>query len=122
MITHSNEKISQKLKGMVKWLEWMSIAANKWYLGVLIDNRLNLNNHIKKLSEKCLKKLNVLKCLSYKNWALCTNQQLTEKLSDIQYQTLKIISKERGQVSNTFLHDFFSIQTFDQRLHELSSK
>ena len=122
MITHSNEKISQKLKGMVKWLEWMSIAANKWYLGVLIDNRLNLNNHIKKLSEKCLKKLNVLKCLSYKNWALCTNQQLTEKLSGIQYQTLKIISKERGQVSNTFLHDFFSIQTFDQRLHELSSK
>ena len=71
---------------------------------MLIDNHLNLNNHIKKLSEKCLKKLNVLKC--YKNWALCTNQQLTEKLSGIQYQTLKIISKERGQVSNTFLHDF----------------
>jgi len=37
------------------------------YLGVLIDNHLNLNNHIKNLSEKCLKKLNVLKCLSYKN-------------------------------------------------------
>ena len=116
------------------------------YLGVLIDNHLNLNNHIKNLSEKCLKKLSVLKCLSYKNWALCTNQQLTvykclirstmeyapiitlssepsvEKLSGIQYQALKIISKERGQVSNTFLHDLFSIQTFDQRLHELSSK
>ena len=35
---------------------------------------------------------------------------------------LLIISKERGQVSNTFLHDLFSIQTFDQILHELSSK
>ena len=51
-----------------------------------------------------------------------SSETSVEKLSGIQYQALKIISKERGQVSNTFLHDLFSIQTFDQRLHELSSK
>jgi hypothetical protein len=116
------------------------------YLGVLIDNKLNLNNHIENVKEKCLKKLNVLKCLSYKNWSLCTNQQLTvykcliratmeyapiitltseynvNKLSGIQYQALKIISKERGPVSNTYLHDLYGIETFDLRLHDLSSK
>ena len=51
-----------------------------------------------------------------------SSEPSVEKLSGIQYQALKIISKERGQVSNTFLHDLFSIQTFDQSLHELSSK
>jgi hypothetical protein len=49
-----------------------------------------------------------------------SSETSVEKLSGIQYQALKIIS--RGQVSNTFLHDLFSIQTFNQRLHELSSK
>ena len=86
----------------------------------------------------------IAKCLSYKNWSLCTNQQLTvykcliratmeyapiitsdynvNKLSGIQCQALKIISKERGPVSNTYLHDLYGIEKFDLRLLDLSSK
>ncbi len=33
-----------------------------------------------------------------------SSETSVEKLSGIQYQPLNIISKERGQVSNTFLH------------------
>ena len=44
-----------------------------------------------------------------------SSETSVEKLSGIQYQALKIISKERAQVSNTFLHDLFSIQTFDRK-------
>jgi len=35
-----------------------------------------------------------------------SSETSVEKLSGIQYQALKIISKERGQLSNTFLSRF----------------
>jgi hypothetical protein len=60
--------------------------------------------------------LTVYKCLirstmEYAPIITLSSEPGVEKLSGIQYQALKIISKERGQVSNTFLHDLFSIQT-----------
>ncbi len=51
-----------------------------------------------------------------------TSEYNVNKLSGIQYQALKIISKERGPVSNTYLHDLHGIETFYLRLHDLSSK
>jgi len=57
------------------------------YLGVLIDNHLNLCSN---------------------NYFIIRNYSV-EKLSGIQYQALKIISKERDQVSNTFFHDLYLV-------------
>ena len=38
-----------------------------------------------------------------------SSETSVEKLSGIQYQALKIISKERDQVSNTFFHDLYLV-------------
>jgi hypothetical protein len=39
------------------------------YLGVILDNKLNLNKHTDKIRNKCLKLNNILKCLSFKSWS-----------------------------------------------------
>jgi len=61
-------------------------------------------------------------CVYAKNALFILIWFYVNKLSGIQYQALKIISKERGPVSNTYLHDLYGIETFDLRLHDLSSK
>lgn len=116
------------------------------YLGLTLDKKLNLNNHVEQIRKKCIRNLNILKCLSYKNWSLADDCQLNvykclirsqmeyaaplilmsqyniNRLSGVQYQALKIISKEKGQVSNEFLHDLFSIESIEDRLYNLSYK
>ena len=102
------------------------------YLGLTLDKKLNLNNHVEQIRKKCIRNLNILKCLSYKNWSLADDSQLNvykclirsqmeyaaplilmsqyniNRLSGVQYQALKIISKEKRHVSNKFCSEICS--------------
>lgn len=126
--------------------EAIPIDHNPKYLGITLDRKLNFNVHVESIRSKCLKDLNILKCLSYKKWSLDVNQQLvvykclirskmeyapqllrmTEKninrLHGVQYQALKIIYKEKYDSSSRFLHDLSQIETMGTRLANLSDK
>jgi len=122
------------------------VNNNPKYLGVILDRKVNFNKHIEEVRTSCIRKLNILKCLSYKKWSLGSQQQLViykslirscmeyaapvivtnqhnvERLHGIQYKALKIISKNKSlYCSNQFLHDLFQIQSISNRLHELAS-
>ena len=116
------------------------------YLGVILDNKLNLNKHTDKIRNKCLKLNNILKCLSFKSWSLnykskinvykclirsnmeyaapitITSNHFITRLHGVQYQALKIVLNEKSKCSSKFLHDYSQLPTIDSRLHELSSK
>ena len=51
------------------------IENNHKYLGFYLDRRLNFIYNTQKLKMKCSKLLNVLRSLSYKNWALCQPEE-----------------------------------------------
>ena len=40
------------------------------YLGIYLDRNVNFNYHLNIIRERCLKKMNYLKVLKYKKWAL----------------------------------------------------
>jgi hypothetical protein len=44
------------------------IVRETKYLGIIFDNKLTFLNHIKMLKNKCIKALNILKCLSSTDW------------------------------------------------------
>lgn len=115
------------------------------YLGVILDRNLNMNAHTNRIRTKCIKALNILKCLTYKSWSMKEENQIRiykslvrsnleyaspvmimspnnmERLSGIQYQVLKIIYKEKIECSNQYLHDISQIEKLDHRLFQLSS-
>ena len=113
---------------------------------MILDRNVNFNKHVEQIRTKCIRKLNIIKCLSYKKWSLSSNQQVEiykslirscmeyaapvlvlneqnlQKLHGIQYKALKIIAKDRSPYcSNQFLHDLFQIQPISDRLRELAS-
>ena len=115
------------------------------YLGVILDRNLNMNTHTDTIRTKCIKALNILKCLTYKTWSMKEENQIRiykslirskleyaapvmimsinniQRLSGIQYQALKIIYKEKIECSNQYLHDLSQIQRIEDRLFQLSS-
>ena len=38
------------------------------YLGVVIDNKLNFNEHFKHITQKCARRINIIKCIAGKDW------------------------------------------------------
>ena len=52
--------------------------ASYRFLGVTVDNKLNFNKHVELLLDKCRRRVNIIKCLAWKDWgnslevALCT--------------------------------------------------
>ena len=149
-VTIYSKQIPKELKnGEFKlFLYGQSIPINHEpkYLGVIIDRNLNFNLNTNIIRDKCLKHLNILKCLSYKNWSLSVNEKLTvykslirscmeyapiiqitsdynlQRLCGIQHQALKIIYKQSGPTSTTWLNNISQTQPFDERIYELSSK
>ena len=115
------------------------------YLGVILDRNFNLVEHTNSIRSKCLKKLNIIKCLSYKQWTMKIENQIqvyktlirscleyastitemseynVKRLSGIQYQALRIIYKEKIKCSNQYLHDLSQVEPLEERLHQLSS-
>ena len=56
--------------------EDIPINNNPKYLGVNFDRNLNFKQHVEKIREQGLKLLNILKCLTFKQWSLGTNEKL----------------------------------------------
>jgi hypothetical protein len=94
------------------------------YLGVELNPNLNYKQHVENIRKKCLKTLNVLKCLSNKSWSLdkdglivvykslirpnfeyaapilILNESNIKRLYGIQYSALGIILKRPIKSSN----------------------
>ncbi len=126
--------------------EPIPMDVNPKYLGVLLDRRLTFNQHTNVVRQKCLKLLNILKCLAYKNWSLSTDEQLTvykllirscmdyaapltllsnaniRLLQGVQYQALRIIFKAPYMTSSSQLHAKEGVESIKQRLMGLSKK
>jgi hypothetical protein len=106
---------------------------------------MSLTTHTESIRTKCIRKLNILKCLSFKNWSHGVKQQLTiykslirscieyaapvlvvnqkniDRLHGVQYQALKIIAKDFSEdCSSQYLHDLFEIQSLNDRLRALA--
>ncbi len=47
------------------------------FLGVTVDNGLRFNEHVKLLSENCMKRVRVLKCMAWKDWGNTLEVQRT---------------------------------------------
>jgi len=126
--------------------EKIPIDKNPKYLGVTMDKSLNYSFHTNQIKTKCNKLLNILKCLSYKSWALDTEQQLVvykalirscmeyappvllqsknnvEMLQIIQNKALRIIYKEHSRSSSEPLHKRANLETMKVRLETLEGK
>jgi hypothetical protein len=101
----------QTLKLML-YGERILLDHNPKYLGITLDRNLSFGPYVDIIRLKCFRLLDILKCLSYKNWSANTDQQLTvyktlirslslistsniSKLQGVQYQALRIIYKAR---------------------------
>ena len=98
------------------------------FLGLIFDEHLSWDAHVKNLTTKCSKDLNTLRCLTGSNWGAskdtllslytslirskldygCAiydtlNQTLTKKLDSIQYQALKLVTRTQHGTSLTSL-------------------
>ena len=43
---------------------------NPKLLGIIFDEKLCFDNHVEKIRDKCLKRLNIIKIISHKSWKL----------------------------------------------------
>ncbi len=133
-------------RSLIIFSEKIPIDNNPKYLGVTMDKNLLYSHHTRQIKVKCNKLLNVLKCLSYKNWALDTDQQLVvykalirscmeyappvllqsknnvEMLQIIQNKALRIIFKEHPRSSSEPLHKRANLETMEFRLKSLAEK
>ena len=147
---YSKRKLPKEIaNGTLKFMIYnteIPLNHNPKYLGITLDRNLKFTNHIENIKNKCEKQFNILKCLSFKKWALEPRLQLrvykslirsnieyasillilTEKniktLSSIQYHALRIIYKEKIGCSNQYLHDISGIGKIEDRLSNLSSR
>jgi hypothetical protein len=114
------------------------------YLGIELNSNLNFQHIIKNIRIKCIKLLNILKCLSTKKWSLdktgllmvykalirsnleyaapilVLNDYNIKKLHGIQYQALRIILKKPIKTSNKEMHEECNIIQIENRLFNLS--
>ena len=126
--------------------ERIPLDHNPKYLGITLDRNLSFGPHVDNIRRKCLRLLDILKCLSYKNWSANIDQQLTvyktlirscmeyapplslistsniSRLQGVQYQALRIIYKAPLKSSSTDLHNKAKISTVNIRLNYLSKK
>lgn len=116
------------------------------YLGITFDRSLSFKQHVEIVREKGLKLLNILKCLSFKQWSLGNNEKLNvykclirstieyaapililnenniARLHGVQYKALQIIFKEKPKCSSTYLHHLSELEPVNERLFKLSEK
>ena len=45
-------------------------CEHQTFLGIIFDNKLNFTKQIEKISDTCLKRLNIIKILAHKSWKL----------------------------------------------------
>lgn len=115
------------------------------YLGVELNYNLNYKSHVENIRGKCLRLLNVLKCLSNKKWSLdkegllmvykalirsnleyaapilVLKQANINRLKGIQYHALRIILKKPIMTSSKELHELAGIAELEDRLYSLST-
>ena len=90
---------------------------NPKLLGIIFDEKLCFDNHVEKIREKCLKRLNIIKIISHKSWKLtertktniyraligsiidysfftesCLSDSVLNRLQTIQNRAIRIIS------------------------------
>jgi len=68
--------VKKSLLSLKFFSENIPVDHNPKYLGVKLDRKLSFAHHTGIVRPKCLKMLNVLKCLANKNWALDKKQQI----------------------------------------------
>jgi len=131
---------------LIMYSEPVPFDGHPKYLGVHLDRRLTFNHHTNIIRQKCIKLLNILKCLAYKNWAVSTNEQLMvykplirscmeyaapltilsnaniRLLQGAQYQALRIFYKAPLMAFSTELHLKVGIENIHNRLLGLSKK
>ncbi len=136
--------ISSGNKSLQIFSEKIPIDNNPKYLGVTLDRKLNFCKHTKQVKTKCMKLLNILKCLAYKDWTLDPKQQLTvyktlirscmeyapslilrtksniDNLKAVQYHALRTIFKAPLRTSSTELHKKANLETVETRLNKLN--
>lgn len=110
-----------------------------------MDRKLTFAKHTNNIKQKCLKLLNILKCLSYKKWALKTSQQIVvykalirscmeyappvllqsrnniSTLQIIQNKALRIILKVPYRTATSDLHTRTGVEMMDTRIKRLNS-
>jgi hypothetical protein len=124
--------------------EKISYAESTRYLGVELNRNLNYHQHIENIRSKCLKLLNVLKCLSTKKWSLdkdgllmvynslirsnleyaapilVLKQTNINRIKGIQYLSLRILFKKPIMTSLKELHELSGLVELEDRLFNLS--
>ena len=55
----------------------LKVVKEYRFLGVLIDNQLRFNAHVKQIATKCKKRNNILRCLAGKDWGQSLDCQLS---------------------------------------------
>jgi chorismate mutase len=124
--------------------EKISRAESTRYLGVELSENLNYKQHTENIRTKCLRLLNVLKCLSTKKWSLdkegllmvykslirsnmeyaapilVLKQTNINRIKGIQYHALRIIFKKPIMTSSKELHELADLGKFEDRLYNLS--
>jgi hypothetical protein len=112
------KEISEGSLSLSLYNQKIPIENNPKYLGINLDRRLNFMYHTEMIRKKAYRLLNILKCLSYKNWSLGIDEKLIvykslirstieyaaplliinekniDRLQGVQYQALRIIYKE----------------------------
>lgn len=115
------------------------------YLGIQLNSNLNYKQHVEIIRKKCLKTLNVLKCLSNKSWSLnkeglimvykslirsnieyaapilIVNDSNIRRLHGIQYSALRIILKKPIKTSSKEMHKETNLLTIEERLYKLAN-
>ena len=138
-INIKNNTLSLKLFNCI-----LNLDKKPLYLGANLDSQLNFKNHADIIKKKCLKSLNVLTNLSYKNWSLSIEEKLTvykclirskmeytaptllmskyfmQQMQGVQYRALKIILKKGYKTSSTYLHSTAKIETIEERFKKIS--
>jgi hypothetical protein len=102
--------------------EPIPMDVNPKYLGVSLDRRLTFNHHTNVVRQKCIKLMNILKCLAYKNWSLSTNEQLTVYKLLIRSCMDYAAPLTPYMTSSSELHAKAGIESIKQRLMGLSKK
>ena len=117
------------------------------YLGIHLDQNMNLNEHIKQMKEKCLRKLNFIKILKSKKWKTNTktkinvynamirsnidfaapildsvSQTAKEKIESIQYHSMRHILNKPIGASHTEMREELKFKTLNERIRDLKSK
>ena len=120
---------------------------NPKYLGIYLDQNMNLRHHIDQMKEKCMRKLNFIKVLKSKKWKTNTKTKVNvynamirsnidyaaplvdnvsqidkDKIESIQYHSMRHILNKPYGASHTEMRNELKFKPLSQRNKELKIK